>query len=211
VVGLETKVHELRGVRRGVVGIRADLVEELESHRFANPWVVDESVMAARKCGVTVIQTKTGDIWKMIASHLLVIPTNIGWKTKDGRNVMGRGLALQAAGKYPYFPLWYGLECMKTRGDTPVLIYPHAPLIAFPVKPLNVETPWLSWKSKATLELIERSAKQLEALKTDHPIAVSMVGCGNGGLDMADVRPILDNYLSDKRFTLVLLDDGRGK
>jgi hypothetical protein len=33
---------------------------------------------------------------------------------------------------------------------------------------------------------------------------VSLVGCGNGGLEMADVRPILDRHLSDKRFVLVL-------
>jgi len=38
----------------------------------------------------------------------------------------------------------------------------------------------------------------------DRPVAVSMVGCGNGGLDMADVRPILDKHLSSDRFTLIL-------
>lgn len=153
-----------------------------------------------------MIASRRGDIWKLVASHLLVIPTNIGWKPRDGRNVMGKGLALQAAGKHPYFPLWYGLECMKKRAETPVLLYPHAPLIAFPVKPLNEATPWLSWKSKADLGLIERSAKQLAEMKTDHPVAVSMVGCGAGGLEMADVRPILDKYLSDPRFTLILFN-----
>jgi hypothetical protein len=62
----------------------------------------------------------------------------------------------------------------------------------------------MSWKNKADLKLIERSAKQLAELKTDRPVAVSMVGCGNGGLDMADVRPILDRHLSSDKFTLIL-------
>lgn len=153
-----------------------------------------------------MIKSERGDIWKYLKTHHIVIPTNIGWKPKDGKNVMGRGLALQAAHKYPYFPLWYGLQCAKSKAKTPVLVYPHEKLVAFPVKPLNEETPWLSWKSKADLGLIERSAKELAALKVSGPIAVSMVGCGNGGLEMSDVRPILDKYLSDDRFVLVLYE-----
>jgi len=151
-----------------------------------------------------VIRSEKGDIWALEKSHLLVIPTNIGWKAADGMNIMGRGLALQAARKYPYVALWYGLQCMKKGAASPVLIYPHGPLILFPVKPLNAEKPWLSWRNKADLGLIERSARELAGLQTDKPVAVSMVGCGNGGLEMSQVRPILDKHLSDERFTLIL-------
>jgi len=151
-----------------------------------------------------MIKTERGSIWAYEKTHALVIPTNIGWKAKDQSNVMGRGLAQQAAKKYPDFQLWFGRECAARREATPVLLYPDAHLIAFPVKPLNPDAPWMSWKSKADLKLIERSAKQLSELKVDRPVAVSMVGCGNGGLDMADVRPILDRYLSRDEFTLIL-------
>lgn len=151
-----------------------------------------------------MIQSKKGDIWAYVGSHLLVIPTNIGWRKESFENVMGRGLALQAAKKYPKFPSWYGLQCRALGVATPVLVYPDAPLIAFPTKPLNGGKPWMSWQSKSDLGLIERSARQLAAFPTDHPIAVSMVGCGNGGLDMSQVRPILDRHLSDDRFTLIL-------
>lgn len=149
-----------------------------------------------------MIQAVRGDIWTYEPTHLLVIPTNIGWKA-NGQNVMGRGLALQAAGRYPDLASWYGLQCRTYKAHTPVMVYPDAPLILFPVKPLNVEQPSMSWKERATLALIERSASQLAAMPV-RTVAVSMVGCGNGGLDMADVRPILDRHLSDGRFTLVL-------
>lgn len=151
-----------------------------------------------------MIRSEKGNIWDYEASHLIVIPVNIGWKLKGGANIMGKGLALQAADKYPEFALWYGQECQKGRSKTPTLMYPNGPLIAFPVKPLNPEAPWLSWRNKADLGLIERSARELAAFRTDHPIAVSMVGCGAGGLEMSEVRPILDKHLSDDRFTLVL-------
>lgn len=151
-----------------------------------------------------MIKTERGSIWAYENTHALVIPTNLGWRMRDQSNIMGRGLALQAAKKYPDFPIWFGRECAARREATPVLVYPSAPLIAFPVKPLNAEAPWMSWKNKADLKLIERSAKQLAELKVERPIAVSMVGCGNGGLEMSDVRPILDRYLSHDRFTLIL-------
>lgn len=149
-----------------------------------------------------MIQDKR-DIWGLEKTHYIVIPTNIGWKA-SGDNVMGRGLALQAAGRHPGFPIWYGLECKEAGPLTPVLVYPIAPLIAFPVKPLDRKSPHLSWQHPATLDLIARSAKQLADLTVDRPIAVPLVGCGNGGLSPKDVLPILEQHLSGDRFTLVL-------
>lgn len=152
-----------------------------------------------------MIRSERGNLWDYEKTHYLVIPTNIGW-TKDGKNVMGRGLALQAAKRYPYLAKWYGLWCQERKERTPVLVYREGPLILFPVKPLDQAHPSFSWKKKADLGLIERSAKELAAVKVDRPVAVSMVGCGNGGLEMSLVRPILDRHLSDERFTLIIYE-----
>jgi len=151
-----------------------------------------------------MIRSEIADIWSYENTHLIVIPTNIGWKKDTFENVMGKGLALQAAKKYPGFPAWYGFQCRNLGCATPVLVYPEGPLIAFPTKQLNGGKPWMSWQNKSDLRLIERGAKELAALKVDRPVAVSMVGCGNGGLEMSQVRPILDRHLSDERFTLIL-------
>ena len=150
-----------------------------------------------------MIQTERGNIWDCESTHLLVIPTNIGYKA-DGRNVMGRGLALQAAKRHREFALWYGRICQDKGAKTPVVRFGKTALIAFPVKPLNPNAPWLSWKSHADLSLIERSVRQLSQFPGKEPIMVPLVGCGNGQLDMGEVRPILDRYLSDERYTLIL-------
>jgi len=143
------------------------------------------------------------DIWSL-AEHLKVIPTNVGWR-KDGANVMGRGLAKQAEGRYPGLAEWYGGACQKMTSGPRIHLYED--LILFPVKPLNEDAPWLSWRSEASLEVIEKSAQQLARLaRIFHlagEIAVPLVGCGNGRLKEEDVLPILERYLNDNRFILV--------
>ena len=155
-----------------------------------------------------MIRTERGNIWSYHPSHYIVIPTNVGWR-KNGKNVMGRGLARQAAERYPELPRWYGRLC---KGHGSIIGIFHNDLIMFPVKPLNESAPHLSWKSKASLKLIEASVEKLAFLKTnymdDRPVAIPMVGCGNGGLEMSEVRPILDKWLSDERFVLVLEEKG---
>lgn len=154
----------------------------------------------------------------------LVIPTNIGW-TKDGRNVMGRGLAKQAAQRCPQLPFDYGEFCQKHRENTPVvLMRPRGQsartFLMFPVKPLNRAAPWLSWQSKADILLIDRSLEQLKQLIEEmqkskrarsklpaagpHPqhsdavstnIYIPDVGCGNGLLSVDLVRPLIVKHL----------------
>lgn len=147
----------------------------------------------------------TTDIWKLVKTHLIVVPTNLGWDSK-GHNVMGKGLAKDAAKRYPSLPSWYGNFCRTKRQEAEVTRCPGTPILLFPVKPLNAGTPWLSWRSKADLALIERSTRQLSHWSDDVPIAVPLVGCGAGGLDPADVRPILQRHLMGSQFVLVISD-----
>ena len=148
-----------------------------------------------------------GDIWHWHdADWWIVIPTNIGWK-RNGENVMGRGLAREAARRFDGLALWYGLHCRDHGASAGVVTWPLHHLIMFPVKPLREDAPWLSWQQKADLGLIQRSAWELSQLKLrgflqGAPIAVPAVGCGNGRLKLEQVEPILAAYL-DNDFTLV--------
>lgn len=153
------------------------------------------------------MQVIKGNLWIHYGVSLekVVIPTNIGWKT-NGKNVMGAGLAKVAAEVLdPDLPGWYGGFCKIHEENTPVVESPKG-MILFPVKPLNKSAPHMSWKQPADLKLIERSTIELAELGKklkDHRIFVPTVGCGNGGLEISDVRPILEKHLSDQ-FTLVM-------
>jgi hypothetical protein len=143
----------------------------------------------------------TGDIWSLAEAWdaMVVVPTNTGWK-KDGSNVMGRGVALQAATRFSELPMKYGAICRNERPA--VRLMPKYGLIMFPTKP-RTSRPWLDWQEKADLGVIERSTEELRDLPGKSPIVVlPLVGCGNGQLCEGDVVPILFKYLSN-RFVLV--------
>lgn len=146
-----------------------------------------------------------GNIWDHHDDCLIVIPTNIGWKS-TGENVMGAGLAAQAATRYEELPRWYGKFCKKHCSDTPVTLYDERRLILFPTKPLNRDFPWLSWQSKSNLFLIERSLKELVEIQKSNPvrkIVVPYVGCGNGQLPKRVIAPLLTKYLTAPTFYVI--------
>lgn len=136
-----------------------------------------------------------GDIWDYYSrGHWIVITTN-GTIKKNGEAVMGRGVALQAKQRFPNLPTRLG-RLLTLHDNTPNL-FRDLRLITFPVK--------YHWKDKANLDLIWDSCKRLvDGMKLLDLDALYMVrpGCGNGGLDWKDVKPILEKYL-DNRFIIV--------
>ena len=151
-----------------------------------------------------------GNIWAVAreSRSSVIIPTNIGWRDSDGHAVMGRGLAMQAKRRYPALPAWYGDLCRRFKGETGVCMYHE--LILFPVKPLCVPAPWRSWMGPATVSLIARSLSQLVMYSPAEPrnFLLPTVGCGNGGLTLAEVRPLLDKYLGARDDMILVLLPG---
>ncbi len=137
----------------------------------------------------------TGDLW-IIKADAKVIPTN-GIMRRDGAAVMGRGVALQAKQRYPKIEFALG-TLLKNLGNHVYYFYCETDFLSFPVKH--------HWKTTADLNLIERSCQELVTrVNAQHQwkrIALPRVGCGNGGLDWKDVKPILEKYLDD-RFIVV--------
>jgi hypothetical protein len=133
-----------------------------------------------------------GDIWNFWREgNWIVIPTN-GSVTKRGLCVMGRGLALQAKHKFPMLPNLLGTG-IKSIGNV-VIAFPKFRLFSFPVK--------RDWWEKARLTLVEKSAQSLGEIniKVPFPIYLPKVGCGNGGLQWCDVKPVLEKYLVETIF-----------
>lgn len=154
-----------------------------------------------------------GDLWEYPADYRCI--TTNGYVKTNGEAVMGRGCALEAAQKWPALPEVLG-EMIKAGGNhvyelgfatahDEVRSIRHAwNVLSFPVKH--------HWREKADLDLIRRSANELDAFLTqqmlwddiadDFTVVLPRPGCGNGQLDWEDVRPILNPILDD-RFTVI--------
>jgi len=136
-----------------------------------------------------------GDIWGYYEQGCwIVIPTN-GYVKKNGACVMGRGLAKQAADRFPYIPFIIG-RGIRQLGNGPQVITDYR-IVTFPVKH--------NWWENADIQLIESSCKKLVELVNKvgwGEICIPRVGCGNGRLNWRDVKPVLEKYLDD-RFIVV--------
>ncbi len=147
-----------------------------------------------------------GDIWTIrfpdgSKPDCIVIPVNMTVK-KDGRAVMGTGIAKQLVLRYPMekYDAMYGEFLQNVRGgESRSLVLNNAGpnLYALPVKH--------NWWEKADLELIKVELKQLIQDTKDWEwkrIVLPRLGCGAGKLLWKDVKPVMAKLL-DNRFTVV--------
>lgn len=137
------------------------------------------------------------DLWAP-GWDLRCITTN-GTINRFGHAVMGRGCALEANKRYKRLSKFLA-DRIERFGNRVHLFadIDSTDLVTFPVKH--------NWWETADLELIERSAVQLDILVNEYNytrIALPMPGCGNGNLSWEEVLPVI-GWLDD-RFTLVCL------
>jgi hypothetical protein len=134
-----------------------------------------------------------GDIWEYAGTAVIAITTN-GSQTKDGRAVIGRGVARQAAVRYPWLAEKLG-SLLAEKGNHVFDL--GCGIVSFPVE----ETAW----SQPDLRIIARSAEELRALadcRGWEQVVVPRPGCGGGGLLWRDVSPLLACCF-DERFTII--------
>ena len=138
-----------------------------------------------------------GDLWTYPAD-IRCITTN-GTIKADGRCVMGRGCALEAARQWPTLPQILG-EHLRYKGNHVGWLYGGNVgniVLSFPVKH--------EWFQKADLELIKRSAKELmrfPAVSRGRTVVLPRPGCGNGRLTWDEVKPVLAPILGDNVFVI---------
>lgn len=144
------------------------------------------------------------DIWTL--DGIVVVPTNRRVK-KDGTAVMGAGLALQAAQRYPELPKELGIS-LQFGGNNRVHYFPQFKVLAFPTKD--------HWADPSTLKQVTHSAKDMadwlwDLAQENHfvTLLVPRLGCGLGGLGWNDVKPVLEDLWKDvdPRHTIRFVDD----
>jgi len=130
-----------------------------------------------------------GDIWGYAETAVIAITTN-GSLTKDGRAVIGRGVARQASARFPMLAEKLG-RLLAERGSHVFDL--GSGIVSYPVE----ETAW----SLPDLRIIARSAQELRQLADQSGwlrIVVPRPGCGGGGLPWKDVQPLLAPWLDDR-------------
>jgi hypothetical protein len=131
-----------------------------------------------------------GDIWEYAGQEDVVVITTNGSVTRDGRAIFGRGVAKQAALRFPGLADKFG-RLLAEQGSH-VFDLGNG-VVTFPVE----ESPW----SLPDLRIIARSAQELRTLADCsgwRRIVVPRPGCGGGGLAWKDVQPILAPWFDDR-------------
>jgi hypothetical protein len=135
-----------------------------------------------------------GDLWVEHRRGAIVAITTGGMVDRYGRCLMPRGCARQAKERFPDLPHLLG-ELLRTRGNHVFDLGRR--IVSFPVEtsPYNRPDP----------HLVERSSRELVVLADRlrwRRLVVPRPGCGGGGLEWADVRPILERHF-DERFRVI--------
>jgi hypothetical protein len=144
----------------------------------------------------------TGNLWDLVGPRDGLVITTNGDVNKDGRAVMGRGIALEARAKFKGIDRMLAAQIARYGNHVWSLARSQAvdyTLFFFPVKH--------HWYDEADPELIIRSAYEIvdlvERERRMVPNEMETVwmprpGCGNGRLDWADVKPMLEPILDDR-------------
>ena len=126
-----------------------------------------------------------GNILKSTAK-CLVNPVNC-------EGVMGKGLALQIKQNYPHTFESYKKACNEGKlsiGRVHTFFEEGKYIISIPTK--------VRWREPSRLEYVEIGLKEMMEIIKILPIytvALPALGCGNGGLDWDDVKPLMGKTL----------------
>lgn len=127
--------------------------------------------------------------------------------------VMGKGIALMFKERFPDNFAAYAAACKQKEVETGRMFVTsstdlHGPrwIINFPTK--------RHWRNPTKLEWIETGLEDLRSVieeKGIRSIAIPPLGCGNGGLDWAIVRPLIEKALGDLEGVEVVVYEPTGK
>jgi O-acetyl-ADP-ribose deacetylase (regulator of RNase III) len=129
--------------------------------------------------------------------NLLNATTDALVNTVNTVGVMGKGVALQFKTAFPNNFKVYKQACEQGTLDVGKLLYVKEETLSGSVWIVNFPTK-KHWKGFSKYEYIEAGLKEMVRTISNYPIqsiALPPLGCGNGGLDWAQVKPMIEKYL----------------
>ena len=137
-----------------------------------------------------------GDVWELMKGEFQVVCiTTNGFVKSNGECVMGAGIAKTCRDTFDGIAKKLGAYIKKYGNRVFVLHkYEDGVILTFPVKH--------NWWEDADIKLIKKSCKELIELLDKNPhitkVLLPRPGCGNGKLNWADVKPVIEEILDDR-------------
>ena len=142
------------------------------------------------------------------SGNLLLAKADALVNTVNTVGVMGKGIALQFRNAYPELYKSYVAACAERSVKLGHMdIHDQGGLVEGPRWIINFPTKG-HWKAKSRIVDVESGLEDLvRAVKRlgIRSIAIPPLGCGNGGLDWADVRPLIESAFAPLNDVEVLL------
>ena len=138
-----------------------------------------------------MIEYTHGDLLSADAEALVNTVNTVG--------IMGKGIALQFKQAFPANFKAYEAACKQNEVKTGTMFVFHMNTLQNPKIIINFPTKE-HWKSRSRLKDIEVGLRDLVAVLSAEKIAsvaLPPLGCGNGGLAWAQVRPIIESALRE--------------
>jgi O-acetyl-ADP-ribose deacetylase (regulator of RNase III) len=111
--------------------------------------------------------------------------------------VMGKGIALMFKEAFPKNFKEYEAACKRKQVGIGRMFVTHTGELMGPKWIINFPTK-VHWRQRTKMEWITEGLKDLRRVieeKNIRSVAVPPLGCGNGGLDWQDVRPVIEDAL----------------
>lgn len=143
---------------------------------------------------------------KYIEGDIFKSPAQVIVNTVNTVGVMGKGIALSFKQRYPKMFEQYKKVCDKhqlTIGKLMLVYEADYWLLLFPTKE--------SWRNPSKIEYIEKGLMKFVQTYADKGItsaAFPKLGCGNGGLDWKEVKPLMEKYLNKLPIDIYIYLDG---
>lgn len=145
---------------------------------------------------------------KLFHGNLLQAPAQALVNTVNTQGVMGKGIALQFKQAYPQMFRAYEAACANREVKLGRMhVFDLGGLDGGPRWIINFPTKG-HWRARSRVSDIEAGLRDLRRLVGElgiESIAVPPLGCGHGGLDWAEIRPLIERELSEMTDVEVLL------
>lgn len=113
--------------------------------------------------------------------------------------VMGKGIALMFKDRYPENCLEYAAACKRGAVEPGKMFVTETGELSGPRWIINFPTK-KHWRQPSKVEWIEEGLRDLVSIlekKGIRSVALPPLGCGNGGLDWGDVRPLIEQAMGN--------------